>query len=126
MRPSVRGKLRLMASGVDISNKLPAVVSGMINAQLDFQLIEYYKLLVTLHIQQRNFEAAKRALDKMLSIIAMEIPGSTVKEESKQEEFERALRDMDNWVVEIDTSTLTLPQDKLILKSQLKNSNLRI
>ena len=56
----------------------------------------------------------------------MEIPGSTGKEESKQEEFERALRDMDNWVVEIDTSTLTLPQDKLILKSQLKNSKLRI
>ena len=98
----------------------------MINAQLDFQLIEYYKLLVTLHIQQQNFEAAKKALDNMLSIIAMETPGSTVKEESKQEEFERALRDMDNWVVEIDTSTLTLPQDKLILKSQLKNSNLRI
>lgn len=119
MKPSVRGRLRLMASGIDISDKLPHVVQGMVRAQLDFQLIEYYKLLVQLHIENKNFETANEILNKLFGLITMtEAPAA----ESKQDELNRALENMDNWIVEIDPTSLTLPKDKLMLKSQIRGA----
>lgn len=108
-----------MASGIDISDKLPHVVQGMVRAQLDFQLIEYYKLLVQLHIENKNFETANEILNKLFGLITMtEAPAA----ESKQDELNRALENMDNWIVEIDPTSLTLPKDKLMLKSQIRGA----
>lgn len=105
-------KLRLMASGINIENKPDNVVLGLAKAQLDFQMIEYYKLLVSTHVSSGNIEAANEALSRLFALINMEdTSGSTM---SKQERMMKDVADIENMEVSIVKGSLPLAQHRLI------------
>ena len=82
----------------------------MIQAQLDNQLIDYYKLLVTTYVKAGDVAQANSALDKMRRLILMDF--SVVV--SKEDEVAQILDEMDNWIVRVDPSTIPVAQNRLI------------
>ena len=112
----MRKKLRLMASNINIEGLSDLVIDGLAQAQLDFQLIDYYKLLVTSFIQAGKGDAASEYLSKLGSLITMTKDESV----SKAEEMASILDGLEKMVVEIDVSSLSLPQNALILKDEIR------
>jgi len=104
-----------MASGIDVSKYSETVVEGLIQAQLDTQLIDYYKLMVSTYVAAKDMDKANESLDKLRRLILMD--DSPVV--SKDAEVAKLLEEMDNWIVRIDPSTIPLPENRLIEKSKV-------
>ena len=61
-----------MAAGINIEGLNDRVILGLSKSQLDFQLINYYKLLATLHIENKDFDKANKALENLFRLINMQ------------------------------------------------------
>lgn len=106
-RPSVKRKLRLMASGVDITKYQDHIVAAMVNAQLDSDLSDYYKLLATSYCQAGDFGKAQECINKFVSISIPEMGGAI---KHKEESMAKELEDMEDWLLKIDTKSLPKPK----------------
>ncbi len=104
-----------MASGINVEGLDSRVLIGLSKAQLDFQLMEYYKLLATLHIQSKNVDEANKALRNYWNLIHMIDPESP--SDREQEMIEMA-KNLDKLHVSIDPECLKEVAPKIIFKKQ--------
>mgnify|MGYP000908495603 FL=1 len=87
-----------MASGIDLSKYSEHVIEGLIDAQLDSQLIDYYKLLINVKSRAGDSDGANECLERLKRIIIMDdAPVIT-----KMDHINALLDDMDNWKVTVD------------------------
>lgn len=87
-----------MASGIDLSKYSEHVIEGLIDAQLDSQLIDYYKLLINVKSRAGDSDGANECLERLKRIIIMDdAPVVT-----KMDHINAILDDMDNWKVTVD------------------------
>lgn len=105
-----------MASGIDIDKHPAHIVEGLIDAQLDSYLIDYYKLLVQTFIKAGDADNANSSLEKLRKLILMDY-SSTIDKKTAQMQL---LADMDNWKVEVDIKSLRLPQNRLVRRKPKK------
>jgi hypothetical protein len=110
-----------MASGIDISKHPDIVVEGLIQAQLDSQLIDYYKLMVSTYVAAKDSDKANDSLEKLKRLIVMD--DSPVID--KDAEVRKILDEMDNWKVTIDPSSLSLPDNRLIERKHVSSKKRR-
>lgn len=87
-----------MASGIDLSKYSEHVIEGLVDAQLDSQLIEYYKLLINVKSRTGDSDGANECLERLKRIILMDsAPVIT-----KNDYINALLDDMDDWKVTVD------------------------
>ena len=105
-----------MAAGINIEGLNDRVILGLSKSQLDFQLINYYKLLATLHIENKDFDKANKALENLFTLINM--GDITVKPDKEQILLEEA-KNLDKLEVRIDPESLkNIPRKGLIPKKR--------
>ena len=104
-----------MASGINVEGLSDKVIIGLSKAQLDFQLMEYYKLLATLHIQSKNVDEANKALKNYYNIIHMLDPD--IQSDREKEMIEMA-KNLDKLHVSIDPECLKEVAPKIIFKKR--------
>lgn len=107
-----------MAAGINIEGLSDRVILGLSKSQLDFQLINYYKLLATLHIENKDFDKANKALSNLYSLINMrDVESVPDREQMLLEEA----KNLDNLEVRIDPESLkNIPKKGLIPKKKRK------
>lgn len=107
-----------MAAGINIEGLSDRVILGLSKSQLDFQLINYYKLLATLHIENKDFDKANKALGNLYRLINMfEVEDTPGREQMLLEEA----KNLDNLEVRIDPESLkNIPKTGLIPKKKRK------
>lgn len=107
-----------MAAGINIEGLSDRVILGLSKSQLDFQLINYYKLLATLHIENKDFEKANRALENLYRLINMhDVEETPDREQMLLEEA----KNLDKLEVRIDPESLkNIPKQGLIPKKKRK------
>lgn len=103
-----------MVSGVDVSKYDPLVVEGLVKAQLDSQLIDYYKLVVQTNAAFGDVENAKANLERLLKLIYMD--DSETK--TKTDKLVDYLEEVSTWNITIDTRSIELPNNRLIPKKK--------
>lgn len=106
-----------MASGVDVKNCPPRLLSGLIQTQLDNDLAEYYKFMAMLFAIGKDFKKANEFVDKYKGIV---FPEAEHSDSNYLEKVGKILEDMDNWVVEIDKSSLPMPKGRVLRPKPLE------
>lgn len=106
-----------MASGVQLDKVAPHVLSGMIHAQLDNDLAEYYKLMAILFAIGRDSAKAQECVNKY---IGLKIPEMGDIDAKYKEKVQKILDDMDGWLLQIDKSSLPPPKGRILRKEPLQ------
>jgi hypothetical protein len=104
-----------MASGVDIQHKPKHVQQAILSAQLDNDLIEYYKLLTVTHAISQHFDKATDCLQKLAAVLLPEMQDASG---NKQAVIDSLLAGMDKWVLKIDKDSLPKPTKGLIERKE--------
>jgi hypothetical protein len=107
-----------MAAGINLEGLNDRVILGLSKSQLDFQLINYYKLLATLHIENKDFDKANKALENLYNLINMR----DVEERPDRDQvlLEEA-KNLDKLEVRIDPESIrNIPVTGLIPKKKRK------
>lgn len=109
-KPSVRGKLRLMASGINLSDN-NYVTAGLIQAQQDMYFFKLLNTAILANAILNNADKTNKLVNQALKLIYFE---DEVEEVSKpNQEF---LKNIRNFVYKIDPSSIPMEQDKLVRK----------
>lgn len=110
-RPSVRGKLRLMASNINFPQDNNNVTFGLIKAQQELEMISLCKTLILANAILKNDKKTNELVNQVLNLIYFEDDHNKVSDSDAN-----LLSQIRNMAFRIDTSSIPMEQDKLVRK----------
>lgn len=111
-KPSVRGRLRLMASGIRIPDNNPYVEAGLIQAQQDIELLKLLQTTILASSILQNDKKTNELVNKAIKLIYFEDEYTVETSEKETDIF----KDFKNMAFKIDVSSIPMEQDKLVRK----------
>jgi hypothetical protein len=112
-KPSVRGKLRLMASGIKIPDN-PYVEAGMLIAQQDLEMMRLLNVMILANAIFQNDKGVNELVNKAIKLIYFEDSES----EKVEEDSISILKSFRGKAFKIDTSSVPMDQNHLVRKRQ--------
>ena len=109
-KPSVRGRLRLMVSGIDVPDN-PYVTAGLIQAQQDAEVLKLLHTVILASSFLGNDKKTNELVNKAIKLIYFEDGEQEISKEDAN-----IMKNFKNMAFRIDTSSLPIEQDKLIRK----------
>lgn len=111
-KPSVRAKLRLMASGIPVPDNNIYLEAGLIQAQQDMEMMKLLNTTILANALLNNTEKTNELVNKALKLIYFE---DDIEQEvtKSEQDFLKSIR---NLTFRIDPNSVPMEQDKLIRK----------